>query len=176
MRAFGLSPLAVLLAGCVSTQVHKLDEWGAARNCHISHVTKKEFETALSRVFAASHPKSYALRPQEGGALVEQHWQLDVVLGSASIVERWQIEYAVAGDGIDSHADREHIVSESTLPAGNGIPGSINTKMYKLLWARLAYVLGTRTDWPACKSGETAEDSGLCAAPRVPPFRAARSH
>jgi hypothetical protein len=171
VRAFALAPAAILLAGCVSKQVARLDAWHSARNCHFSHVAKGEFETALRRVFDASRPHVYGLRPEEGGALIEQHWALDVVFTSASGVERWRIEYAPAGDGIDAHAEVEHVRDRSVLPAGNAVVPADGTAGYQLLWSRLDYVLGNRTDWPRCKSAskrsrgpspDPLPTSGLC--------------
>ncbi|HEX3430758.1 MAG TPA: hypothetical protein VHT03_07710 [Rhizomicrobium sp.] len=157
---------AVLLAGCMSAKPVRLDEWGAARNCHFAHVTKKEFETAVRRVFDASGPKIYGLHPEEGAALVEQHWALDVVFASAAGVERWRLEYAPAEDGIDVHAELEHAPGDA--PSGK-------TVSYELLWSRIEYVLGNRTDWPRCKSGPKLPGSGLCASDSSPPLKLARS-
>src|SRR5579862_818222 len=112
------------LAGCVASRPIRLDEWGAAQNCHFAHVTKRNFETALRRVFNASGPKIYGLRPEGGGALVEQHWTLDVVFASASGTERWRLEYAPAGDGVDVHAEVEHATAAGPTPAPNAIPES----------------------------------------------------
>jgi hypothetical protein len=181
VRAFAWASAALLLAGCSSTHRAGLDAWGGAQNCHFAHVTKKEFETALRRVFDASRPKAYGLRPAEGGALVEQHWALDVVFGSAVDLERWKLEYARAGDGIDAHVDAEHVQRESVLPVGNGIGPP--TAAYQLLWSRLDYVLGNRANWPRCEESARRDprapvwSSGLCdTGSDVPPPRLARAH
>ena len=161
-RAFAPAAVAALLAGCMSTHTARLDEWGGAQNCHFAHVAKKEFETALRRVFDAGSPKAYGLRPEEGGALVEQHWALDVVFRYAGGMERWQLEYALAGDGIDVHAEVEHVEGASPLPDRNEIGDSGNSAIYRLLWLRVAYVLGNHADWPRCKSSSKFPSPGLC--------------
>lgn len=175
MRALVLAPVAALLAGCMSAKPIRLDEWGAAQNCHFAHVAKGEFATALRRVFDASSPKIYGLRPEEGGAMVEQHWALDVVFASAAGVERWRLEYAPAGDGIDVHAEVEHRPREGVAPDRNESRVSGDTAEYQLLWSRIAYVLGSVPDWPRC--GRSLSGSGLCRAggSHVPPLKLARS-
>ena len=175
MRAFVLAPAAALLAGCAFTNGYRLDEWGSAQNCHFAHVTKKEFEMALHRVFDASAPKVYGLRPEEGGALVEQHWALDVLFKSLTGVERWRVEYAPAGDGIDAHVNVEHVQGESSSPGGNGMAPQDITANYQLLWTRIAYVLGNVPDWPRCK--RPLPESELCAtgSSRATPLKLARS-
>ena len=178
MRAFVLVPVAALLAGCMSAKPIRLDEWGAAQNCHFAHVRKGEFETALRRVFDASRPKIYGLRPEEGGAMVEQHWALDVVFASATGVERWQLEYAPAGDGIDVHAAVEHPPDRSVGPDRNESRRSGDTAEYQLLWSRIAYVLGAIPDWPRCEIPSKHPGSGLSGngSSHRPPLRLARAH
>jgi hypothetical protein len=175
-RALALSPLAALLASCMSAHPIRLDEWGAAQNCHFAHITKEELETALRRVFDASGPKVYGLRPEEGGALVEQHWALDVVFASSTGVERWRLEYAPAGDGVDVHADVEHAPGAGASSGRNEIRPAGNAADYQLLWSRVAYVLGNGADWPRCKSASKLAGLGLCGAgsPALP-LRLARS-
>lgn len=167
---------ATLLAGCASKPV-RLDEWGGAQNCHFAHVTKPNFETALHRVFDASGPKIYGLRPEEGGALVEQHWTLDVVFASAAGRERWRLEYAPAGDGIDVHAEMERAPGPILSAGGKDMPPSGKTSDYQLLWSRIEYVLGKHGDWPRCESRSRLPRSGLCStdSSAAPPPRLAES-
>ena len=117
----------------------------------------------------------------QGLTLVEQHWALDVVFGSAVDLERWKLEYARAGDGIDAHVYVEHVQRESVLPVGNGIGPP--TAAYQLLWSRLDYVLGNRANWPRCEESAKRDprapvwSSGLCdTGSDVPPPRLARAH
>lgn len=145
-RALFLASFAGLVAGCMSAHGPRLDTWAGAQNCHFSHVTAKAFESALRQVFDASRPNAYGLRPEEGGALVEQHWALDVVFAAADGVERWRIEYAPAGDGIDARADLEHVADARPSPGGHGGERSANVASYRQLWSRLAYALGRRAD------------------------------
>jgi len=158
-RALAPAAVVALLAGCMSTPTTTLDAWRGAQNCHFAHVAKKEFETALRRVFDAGGPKAYGLRPEEGGALVEQHWAMDVIFRYADGIERWQLEYAPAGDGIDVHAEVEHGAGAGPWPDRSEITDSNNRALYRLLWSRLAYLLGNRADWPRCK---TLKSPGLC--------------
>lgn len=171
-RALALA-VAGLLAACMSSGPPRLDEWGGGQNIHFAHVTKAEFETALHRVFDASGPKIYGLRPEEGGALVEQHWTLDVVFASASGNERWRLEYAPAGDGVDVHAEVEHALKAGFLPVRKEMEPSENTPNFRLLWLRVQYVLGGPGDWPQCESSSGLPHSGLCSAnsSAAPPLR-----
>jgi len=187
-----LKPLApaafvVALAGCTAPHTSQLDEWGGMKNCHFAHVAKKDFETALRRVFNAGHPKAYGLRPEEGGALVEQHWAIDAVFKDQGSIERWRVEYARAGDGIDVHADVEHVGGASSSPLHNRLGDSGDTASYRLLWLRVAYVLGGRADWPRCPTVVETEvhdtsapplSAGLCGAGSFgsPPPRLSRWH
>lgn len=170
-----LVALAGLVAGCAS-QPARLDAWGGGQNCHFAHVTKQEFQTALHRVFGASGPKVYGLRPEEGGALVEQHWALDVVFASSSGAERWRLQYAPAGDGVDVHADVEDDPETRASPLGKNVQPLNGTANYRLLWSRIQYVLGGRTDWPECKSSRTGPGSALCSGSSGAPVRLAKSH
>lgn len=146
----------------------RLDEWGGAQNCHFAHVTKQQFEAALRRVFDANRPKVYGLRPEEGGAMVEKHWALDVVFASATGGERWRVEYAPAGDGVDAHAEVTHNSGEGPLPKRIEQPHSTDAANYQLLWSRLAYVLGNRPDWPRCETSSRVAGAGLCAIAQAP--------
>ena len=169
--------IAAHLAGCTSTRPLRLDAWGGGQNCHFAHLSKQEFQTALRRVFDASGPKIYGLRPEEGGALVEQHWTLDVVFASASSLERWRLEYAPAGDGIDVHAEVERAPRAGFASAANTAQPRGDAPSYRLLWSRIQYVLGRRADWPQCKARAKQPRSGLCSgdASAAPPLRLARS-
>jgi hypothetical protein len=169
LRALAPAAVAALVAGCMSTHTAGLDEWGGAQNCHFAHVARKEFETAVRRVFDASNPKAYGLHPEEGGALVEQHWAMDVVFRYAGGIERWRLEYALAGDGIDVRAEVERVERASPLPERHGIGDSGNTPVYRLLWSRVAYVLGSHADWPRCKTLQKLPGSGLCGTDVPPP-------
>ena len=176
-KALALAPLAALLAGCISGHAIRLDEWGAAQNCHFAHVSKVEFETALRRVFDSGAPKVYGLRPEEGGAMVEQHWALDVIFAAAAGVERWRLEYAPAGDGVDAHAEVEHVPGAGLSPERYDIQRSGDAASYRLLWSRVEYVLGNRADWPRCHTASKLPGSGLCGtgSSHAPPLRLARS-
>jgi hypothetical protein len=169
--------LAALLAGCMSSHPLRLDEWGGAQNCHFAHVTRQEFEAALRRVFDASGPNVYGLRPEEGGALVEQHWALDVIFASATGSERWRLEYAPAGDGVDVHADVMRASGEGPSANRAETQRSGNLSNYQLLWSRLAYVLGARADWPRCETSSKVPGSGLCGtgSSHAPPLTVAKS-
>ena len=179
-KALAPAAVAALLAGCMSSHKVPLDEWGGMQNCHFAHVAKKDFETALRRVFNAGHPKAYGLRPEEGGALVEQHWAIDAVFREGGGTERWRVEYAPAGDGIDGRADVEHAGGAGAAPERRGLVDSGNEAMYRLLWLRVAYVLGGRSGWPRCETVTEAggrdalaphQSAGLCGtgASDVPP-------
>lgn len=167
--------VATLVVGCVSSQSVRLDEWGGAQNCHFAHITKQDFETALHRVFEASGPRIYGLRPEGGGALVEQHWTLDVVFASGSGTERWRLEYAPAGDGIDARAEVEQVPGVGALRTGKDVKPPGDTGNYELLWSRLQYVLGGRADWPRCERSSKVPHAGLCSKGASPPLRLARS-
>lgn len=150
---------AAVLSGCTSAPPVRLDEWGGAQNCHFAHISKQQFETALRRVFNIGGPKIYGLRPEEGGALVERHWALDVVFASSGGDERWRLEYAPAGDGIDARAEVERTPRVGLSPPKTRMQPPRNAASYQLLWSRIAYVLGNRVDWPAC---ESSSKTGLC--------------
>lgn len=168
MRTLAPAVLAGMLVGCMSAHTARLDEWGGAQNCHFAHVAREQFESALRRVFDVSRPNAYGSRPEEGGALVEQHWALDVVFRDASGSERWRLEYARAGDGIDAHADVERVEGEGASLGRNETARPAATAMYRLLWLRLAYVLGNGADWPRCETlSKPPRDSSL--APRQSP-------
>lgn len=177
-RAATAFALAVtgLLAGCTSSPPVRLDEWASAQNCHFAHVARGEFETALRRVFEASAPKVYGLRPEGGGALVEKHWTLDVIFASVSGAERWRLEYAPAGDGIDVHAEVEHTSAPGPLAKRMETQRSADRPNYELLWSRVAYVLGNRGDWPRCEKSKIP-GAGLCStgSSQPPPLRLAGS-
>ena len=175
-RARGLAlVLSLLLAGCMTSHPLRLDEWDGAQNCHFAHVTKQQFESALRRVFDVSLPKVYGLRPEEGGAMVEKHWAMDVVFASATGGERWRLEYAPAGDGVDAHAEVTHNSSKAPLLKRIETPRSTDAADYQLLWSRVAYVLGSRAEWPRCESPPNAGGAGLCGNVHAPPLRLAGS-
>jgi hypothetical protein len=168
--------LGALLAACTTHPVH-LDEWGGAQNVHFAHVSKTDFEDALRRVFEASGPRIYGLRPEEGGALVEQHWALDVVFASKAGLERWRLEYAPAGDGVDVHVEEEHPRRSASALADDNEQSVSNTADYRLLWSRVEYVLGKRGDWPRCETPSNLPRSRLCSTgpSAEPPLRLAKS-
>jgi hypothetical protein len=142
--------LAPLLAGCMSIPTHSLDDWRGAQSRHFDHTTPKQFETALARVFDASHPGEYQLRPLPDGVLAERRWLIYVVIGAASGDEQWHVSYAPAAAGIDARADLVNIPGGGWPPNMNGAERPDNPATYELLWSRLDYVLGNRAGWPGC--------------------------
>ncbi|MGH6887977.1 MAG: hypothetical protein ACREHF_02070 [Rhizomicrobium sp.] len=171
MRVPMLALCAVSLGGCFSIPQPSMDQWRQAQQRHFDHITTPEFEAALQRVFSASVPGGYSVRPAPGGAIAERNYDDFAMLAVARGLERWQITYAAKGDDIDAHADVVNI-------PGQSFPADINVQIrpdtpatYELFWQRLGYVLNARKEWPTCrdyaaslrfKSKDPIQSWGLC--------------
>jgi hypothetical protein len=181
------SAAAAWLAGCASIPSYSLDDWRAAQSHHFAHTTSAQFEAALTRVFEASNPKAYTLRPTPTGVIAERPWREYLVIAAASGTEEWQLSYKQAGDGVDAQADLSNVPGMMIPPVAASIQRPDSTASYDLLWSRLDYVLGNRPDWLSCAawsaplrhhSVDVVSEWGLCGlgAADAPPLRLAESH
>jgi len=154
-------------------QTSSLDDWRAAQSHHFAATSPKQFEHALQAALDASQPRAYTVRPAPGGVIAERRWNEYAVLAWSQGLERWQIAYDASDDGVDARADLTAMPTNVWPPDFSVVDRPDNPATYDLLWARVSYMLGQRSDWETCdafgaslrhRSMDALQSWGLCGA------------
>ncbi len=164
--------LALTLAGCaVQRPPMSAAEVESTRTRQYPGSSAQQVRDAATRLWRLSDGDKYLIQTESGGLVATRKWTSYSQMVAFAGTDTWRLE-VTESDGVATArialSTVKRMTSASLLgmtPATNTGPnvgGSVaGTAIYDIFWARMDYLLGTRTEWMTCTAADARVSAGI---------------